>query len=115
MQKKLSLVVASVVLLGLSGCGLFLKKWTRQKLERYEIILGGERRTGRAALRSCNQLFEKLESSYPFGNYAQQAQMEIAYAYYKSQTRLRHWQRSSASSSCTRITPMSIICTTCAA
>ena len=30
------------------------------------------------------QLFEKLESSYPFGTYAQQAQMEIAYAHYKS-------------------------------
>lgn len=31
------------------------------------------------------KLFEKLESSYPFGTYAAQAQMEIAYAYYKSQ------------------------------
>ncbi len=30
-------------------------------------------------------LFEKLESNYPFGSYAQQAQMEIAYAYYKQQ------------------------------
>jgi outer membrane protein assembly factor BamD len=29
------------------------------------------------------QYFEKLESRYPFGTYAQQAQMEIAYAYYK--------------------------------
>lgn len=29
------------------------------------------------------QLFEKLESRYPFGTYAQQAQMEIAYAYYR--------------------------------
>jgi outer membrane protein assembly factor BamD len=29
------------------------------------------------------QLFEKLESRYPFGPYAQQAQMEIAYAYYR--------------------------------
>jgi len=27
--------------------------------------------------------FEKLESRYPFGTYAQQAQMEIAYAYYR--------------------------------
>ena len=27
--------------------------------------------------------FEKLESRYPFGAYAQQAQMQIAYAYYK--------------------------------
>ena len=29
-------------------------------------------------------LFEKLESSYPFGIYAQQAQMEIAYGQYKA-------------------------------
>ena len=29
-------------------------------------------------------LFEKLESQYPFGPYAQQAQMEIAYAQYKA-------------------------------
>ncbi len=27
--------------------------------------------------------YEKLESRYPFGTYAQQAQMEIAYAYYR--------------------------------
>jgi outer membrane protein assembly factor BamD len=29
------------------------------------------------------KLFEKLESRYPYGRYAQQAQMEIAYAYFK--------------------------------
>ena len=29
-------------------------------------------------------LFQKLEANYPFGNYALQAQMEVAYAYYKS-------------------------------
>ena len=29
------------------------------------------------------QLFEKLESRYPFGRYAQQAQLEIIYVYYK--------------------------------
>ena len=29
------------------------------------------------------KFFEKLESRYPFGAYAQQAQMEIAYAYYR--------------------------------
>jgi len=28
-------------------------------------------------------LFEKLEARFPFGQYAQQAQLEIAYAYYK--------------------------------
>ena len=29
------------------------------------------------------ELFEKLESRFPFGRYAQQAQLEIAYTYYK--------------------------------
>ena len=28
--------------------------------------------------------FEKLETRFPFGRYAQQAQLETAYAYYKS-------------------------------
>jgi outer membrane protein assembly factor BamD len=31
------------------------------------------------------KLFQKLESNYPFGTYAAQAQMEIAYAHYKAQ------------------------------
>lgn len=31
------------------------------------------------------KLWEKLETNYPFGNYATQAQMEIAYAHYKTQ------------------------------
>ncbi|MBT0963648.1 outer membrane protein assembly factor BamD [Denitromonas iodatirespirans] len=30
------------------------------------------------------QMFEKLEARYPYGRYAQQAQLEVAYAYYKS-------------------------------
>ena len=29
------------------------------------------------------KLFETLEARYPFGRYAQQAQLEVAYAYYK--------------------------------
>lgn len=29
------------------------------------------------------QLFERLEARYPYGPYAQQAQLEVAYAYYK--------------------------------
>ncbi len=29
------------------------------------------------------ELFEKLEARYPFGQYAEQSQLEIAYAYYK--------------------------------
>ncbi len=85
MQKKLSLIVATCVLLGVSACSLLpekadeTKNWSVTKLysEASDELAGG--RYERAI-----QLFEKLESSYPFGTYAQQAQMEIAYAYYKS-------------------------------
>jgi len=85
MQKKLSLVVASFVLLGLSACSLLpekvdeTKNWSVTKL----YSEAREEMDGQHYERAIT-LFQKLESSYPFGTYAQQAQMEIAYAYYKS-------------------------------
>jgi outer membrane protein assembly factor BamD len=86
MQKKLSMLVATCALLGLSACSLLpdktdeTKNWSATKL--YDEARG-EMDGGHydAAIK----LFEKLESNYPFGTYAAQAQMEIAYAYYKSQ------------------------------
>ncbi|MFA9217507.1 MAG: outer membrane protein assembly factor BamD [Sphingomonadaceae bacterium] len=86
MQKKLSVVAATVVLLGLSACSLFPEKvdetkgWSATKL----YSEASEELEGQHYERAI-QLFEKLESSYPFGTYAQQAQMNIAYAYYKAQ------------------------------
>ena len=85
MQKKLSLFVATAVLLGISACSLLPDKvdetqnWSVTKLyseAREEMTSGHYER--------AIVLFGKLESNYPFGTYAQQAQMEIAYAYYKS-------------------------------
>jgi outer membrane protein assembly factor BamD len=86
MQKKLSVVVASLVLLSLSACSLFpekgdeAKNWSVTKLyaEAREEMNGGH-------YEAAIKLFERLESNYPFGTYATQAQMEIAYAYYKTQ------------------------------
>jgi outer membrane protein assembly factor BamD len=85
MQKKL-LVVATSVLLGLSGCGLLpdktdeTAKWSAEKLyaEAREEMAGAHYE---AAIKS----FQRLEANYPFGTYATQAQMEIAYAHYKAQ------------------------------
>jgi outer membrane protein assembly factor BamD len=85
MQKKLSLLLALCIVLGLSACGLFpekgdeTKNWSAEKLysEARDEMSG-------AHYERAIQLFEKLESNYPFGNYAQQAQMEIAYAHYKA-------------------------------
>ena len=68
----------------LAGCGLFSAKddetigWSAAKL--YS--------EARAALNERNyenaiKYYEKLEARYPYGRYAQQAQIETAYAYYK--------------------------------
>jgi outer membrane protein assembly factor BamD len=85
MQKKLSVAVVTFVLLGLSACSLFpdkvdeTKNWSVSKLysEARDEMDG-------AHYERAIELFTKLESQYPFGTYAQQAQMEIAYAHYKT-------------------------------
>jgi len=70
--------------LTLTGCGIFgdkadeSKTWSAAKLyaeAKEELSNGGYERSV--------LLFERLESRFPFGVYAQQAQMEIAYAHYK--------------------------------
>jgi len=79
----LNIATFALVLL-LSACGLFpekadeTKNWSAAKLyseARDEMAAGGYEK--------AIKLFETLESRYPFGTYAQQAQMEIAYAYYR--------------------------------
>src|SRR5690606_34216487 len=84
MQKHMSKIIPIVLALLLSACGSTskdideTKNWSPSKLyaeARDEMNTGNYER--------AIQHFEKLESRYPFGTYAQQAQMEIAYAYYR--------------------------------
>lgn len=84
-MRNRSIKIAAVALaLSLSGCGMLPEKvdetrtWSASKLyseARDELASGNYER--------AIQHFEKLESRYPFGTYAQQAQMEIAYAHYR--------------------------------
>ena len=70
----------------LGGCGLLpdqsdeTSNWTAQKLytEAREAMNDG-------AYDKAIKLFEKLEARYPYGRYAQQSQLEVAYAYFKQQ------------------------------
>ena len=86
MQKKLSVLILTSALLSLSACGLLperkdeTKNVSASKLydEAKEEMAGGH-------YEAAIKLFERLESNYPFGTYAAQAQMEIAYAHYKAQ------------------------------
>lgn len=83
--KLFARVTTLFLTLSLAGCGIFgdkveeSKNWTAEKLyseAKEELSSGSYERSV--------QLFEKLESRFPFGAYAQQAQLEIAYAHYKS-------------------------------
>lgn len=77
-----SLLLAAALTLG--GCGLLPEVkdetagWSAQKLyaEAKDNLNSGN-------YERAVKLFETLEARYPFGRYAQQAQLEIAYAYYK--------------------------------
>jgi outer membrane protein assembly factor BamD len=83
----LNRILASVALaaaLTLGGCGLFPEVqdetagWSVQKLydEAKDNLNSGN-------YERAIKLFETLEARYPFGRHAQQAQLEVAYAYYK--------------------------------
>jgi outer membrane protein assembly factor BamD len=84
MQIKSKKLLSLIFALALSGCSAFgdkvdeSKTWSAAKLyaEAKEELSNG-------AYDKAVQYFERLESRFPFGPYAQQAQLEIAYAHYK--------------------------------
>ncbi|MEQ1663494.1 MAG: outer membrane protein assembly factor BamD [Thiobacillus sp.] len=86
LSSRFSLLPASLfaVLLTLGGCGILPEvkdetaQWSAQKL-----YSEAKDNLGSGNYERAVKLFETLESRYPFGRYAQQAQLEVAYAYYK--------------------------------
>lgn len=77
-------ILAVLFALLLGGCGLLPEQidetagWSADKLYSEAKDAMGDGGYDKAV-----KLFTKLESRYPYGRYAQQAQMEVAYAYYK--------------------------------
>ena len=84
-MRSLAVIAALVLTFLVSGCGLLPEVqdetvgWSANKLytEAKESLNEG-------AYESAIKYFEKLESRYPYGRFAQQAQIDIAYAYWKS-------------------------------
>ena len=68
----------------LAGCGLLpeqideTKNWSASKL-----YYSAKEALSEGNYERAIKLFENLEARYPYGAYAQQAQLEVAYAYYK--------------------------------
>src|SRR5215472_15435102 len=81
---KRSVASATLLVLCLTGCGLFPDKpdptanWSAQRLykEAKDELDSGN-------YEQAIKYYESLESRFPYGSYAQQAQLEIAYAYFK--------------------------------
>lgn len=83
-MRSVAVIVALLLSTLLAGCGLLpaqvdeTSSWTAQKLytEAKDAMNDG-------GYDKAIKYYEKLESRYPYGSYAQQAQLEVAYAYYK--------------------------------
>ncbi len=83
-MRSLAVIAAFIVTSLISGCGLLPAEkdetagWSANKLytEAKDALNEG-------SYAKAIKYFEKLESRYPYGRYAQQAQIEIAYAYWK--------------------------------
>lgn len=86
-----------LVTLGMAGCGLLPDEvdetlsWSASKLysEAKDAMSEG-------AYDKAIKYYEKLEARFPYGRYAQQAQLEVAYAYY------RQFEPASTISACDR-------------
>jgi outer membrane protein assembly factor BamD len=68
----------------LAGCGLFKDKDELQKdWSAEQFYKAAKEELDNGNWEASVKLYEKLEAKFPFGRYAQQAQLEVAYAYYK--------------------------------
>lgn len=80
---KLARYAALAAILTLAGCGSIPEDetagWDADKLYSEAKSLMSE-----GGYDEAIKLLEKLEARYPYGRYAQQAQLDTAYAYYKS-------------------------------
>ncbi|MBZ0093727.1 MAG: outer membrane protein assembly factor BamD [Burkholderiales bacterium] len=76
--------LAVILILLLTGCGLLPEVkdetagWSAQKL-----YSKAKEKMDDGVYSDAIKYFETLEARYPYGRYAQQSQLEIAYAYYK--------------------------------
>ena len=81
---RLSRYFVLVMLLLVSGCSLLPEEVDKTKdWSASQLYAAAKEEMSDKNYEQAIDYFEKLEARYPFGRYAQQAQLEIAYAYYK--------------------------------
>lgn len=85
---RTSLYLASVLTLttGFSGCSIFSQTTDKDRTEGWsanKIYSTAKEALGSGDYERAIKLYESLEARYPLGRFAQQGQLETAYAYYK--------------------------------
>ncbi len=84
-MRSLAAIAALFLATLISGCGLLPEVkdetvgWSANKL-----YSSAKESLNEGAYESAIKFYEKLESRYPYGRFAQQSQIDIAYAYWKS-------------------------------
>ena len=83
MTRSVTAMAALLVAAALAGCGTWGEKLDRKDWTAEQFYAAAKEALDNGNYEPAIKLYEQLESKYPFGRYAQQAQIEIAYAYYK--------------------------------
>src|SRR5690606_33349242 len=78
--------LAGWLVIMLAACGILSEKTVdHSKWSASKFYVEAKNELNEGNYSAAVKLFESLEARYPYGRYAQQAQLEIAYAYYKDQ------------------------------
>lgn len=90
-MRRLGAVLACVWVASLAGCGIFGKGEVdpTAKMSPREIYDKARDDMGSGRYADAARLFGKLESRFPFGVWAQQAQLDAAYSYFKAGDRVQ--------------------------
>ena len=84
MKRSVTALAAFLLAVSLAGCGLFGDKADPKKeWQAAEFYAAAKEQFDNRSWDAAIKLYEQLEAQFPFGRFAQQAQIEIAYAYYK--------------------------------
>jgi outer membrane protein assembly factor BamD len=84
MNRSVTALAALLLATALSGCGFFSSKLDPKKdWQAAEYYQAAKEQFDSQNWDAAIKLYEQLEAKFPFGRFAQQAQIEIAYAYYK--------------------------------
>lgn len=84
MNRSVTALAALLLAIALGGCGLFADKAeSRKDWSAAQFYDAAKEEFDSRNWEQAIKLYEQLESKFPFGRFAQQAQIEIAYAYYK--------------------------------